>query len=120
MEENKDSSLSIPLKWQEKFFIKRIEEEDILITLEQRNVILKALNDGVRFIQIGKYTLMLNSIKSIDPRYEPDNIPPEPDLKDVFERIKDGKAIMRTGVNQKEIELWNKLYRKNKLGDGTN
>lgn len=63
-------------KWDEKFFIKRIGEENIEITLSQRNEILKALNDGARFIQIGKYTLMMNSIKSIDPRYEPANIPP--------------------------------------------
>jgi len=49
-----------------------------------RDEILKALNDGARFIQIGKYTLMLNSIKSIDPLWGEENIPPRPQIRSSF------------------------------------
>lgn len=103
------SALSIPPEWRERFFIKRIDEEDILITLEQRNAILKALNEGTRFIQVGKFTLMLNSIKSIDPVYPPDNIPPRPKPEEELVDIKDGTAVTRV-INQEKIDLWDSLY----------
>ena len=83
-----DSGLSLPtphgitLKdkatWEERFIIKRIDEKDIEITIQERNGILASLSAGDRFVQIGKYTLMLNGIKSIDPKYGNDNIPPKP------------------------------------------
>lgn len=104
------SSLSIPPKWREKFLIKRIDEDSIEITLEQRDSILKALDAGARFIQIGKYTLMLNAIKSIDPKIEPNNIPPRPD--DVIRKevgLKDGVYQVEESPNP-EVELWDKLY----------
>ena len=98
----------IPDEWKEKFVLKRIEEKDIIISLEERDYILKSLNAGGRFIQIGKYTLMLNSVKSIDPFYEPNNIPPQP--KQEYEtKIVDGQAIQII-TNKKELELWNSLY----------
>jgi hypothetical protein len=103
------SALSIPPEWREGFLIKRIDEEDILITLEQRNAILKALNEGTRFIQVGKFTLMLNSIKSIDPVYPPDNIPPRPEPEEELVDIKDGTAVTRV-INQEKIDLWDSLY----------
>ena len=65
--------------FKEKYLIKRIDEQDTEISVEERNEILRALNDGQRFIQLGKYTLMLNSIKSIDPKYGSKNIPPKPE-----------------------------------------
>ena len=74
------SNLVIPEKWQEKYLIKRIGEEDIEITVEERNAILQMLNDGVRFVQIGRYTLMLNAVKSIDPKWGKENIPPRPEI----------------------------------------
>lgn len=50
-----------------KFLIKRIDAEDIEIDNAERMIVLKALNAGVRFVQVRDYTLMLNAIKSIDP-----------------------------------------------------
>jgi len=92
--EDQKLPLSIPSEWEERFLIKRIDEKDIIISLEERNSILDNLRKGIRFVQIGKYTLMLNSIKSIDPFYEPDNIPPKPGVYETKEKL----------------ELWEKLF----------
>ena len=54
---------------EETLLIKRFDEKNIQITIKQRNLILEALNRGDRFIQVGKYTLMINAIKSIDPEF---------------------------------------------------
>ena len=80
----------------------------------ERDAILASLNQGQRFIQIRKYTLMLNAIKSIDPFYEPDNIPPRP--KEQFVDI----GIVENTVKQKlingpELELWDKLFSQKRL-----
>lgn len=108
--EKRESPLSIPPEWRERFLIKRIKEEDIEITLEQRNTILECLNRGDQFIQIGKYTLMLNSIKSIDPYYEPDNIPPCPpqEKKVVIESGSAQIEYIDTPLRKKWIELFGK------------
>lgn len=98
----------IPEEWQEHFLLKRIEEEDIELTLQQRDAVLISLNKGDRFVQIGKYTLMLNSIKSIDPRYEPDNIPPRP--KELNEIV--GAVAVQTIESKKETELWDSIFGK--------
>jgi hypothetical protein len=107
---DRTSSLSIPANWQEHFLIKRIDEKDIEIDLEQRNAILQALNAGARFIQIKKYTLMLNSIKSIDPKYEPDNIPPRPVEYYIYNGDATKEKVTKTLANGSDIELWDKLY----------
>lgn len=104
------SALSIPNEWKEHFLIKRIEEEDIRVTLEERNAILQALTNGSRFVQIGKYTLMVNSIKSIDPVYEPDNIPPRPSPKELEAQLVEGKYVIE--YDHTLPELWDKLYDK--------
>ena len=117
------SNLSIPPEWEEKFIIKRINESDILINLDERNAILEALNDGQKFIQIGKYTLMLNAIKSINPRYEPDNIPPRPKLNYYMGTQFDKKRQVfiehnsTKPINQDEVDLWDKLYKNLKTED---
>jgi len=98
----------IPDKWKERFLIKRIDEDDIIITLEERDGILRALNEGDRFIQVTKYTLMLNSIKSIDPFWPPDNIPPRP--KAVRSNPWDSQSV----INKEEIILWESLFREKK------
>ena len=98
----------IPEEWKERFIIKRIDEEDITITIEERNNILESLNKGTRFVQIGKYTLMLNAIKSIDPLFEPDNIPPRP--KEQIETKFGDDGIETKLLNQDKINLWDKLY----------
>ncbi len=94
------SPLSIPSKWRERFVIKRIKEEDIFISLETRNAILSAMEKGQNFVQVGKYTLMINSISSINPYWEPDNIPPCPDRR-----------------YSKERALWSRCFGKKLLED---
>jgi hypothetical protein len=102
----------LPEEFQSKFYIKRIDETDIEINLSQRNKILEALNAGQRFIQIGQYTLMLNSIKSIDPRYQPDNIPPEPyRYASHHEFDQENKVYYEVqGEEREEYVLWQKLF----------
>lgn len=104
------SQNDIPEKWREMFVIKRINEEDIVISLEQRDGILKALNDGARFVQIRKHTLMLNSIKSIDPYWDnEENIPPRPRENQVITGTT-GNVMQYVVDNEEEIALWDKLF----------
>ncbi len=108
---NQKSHLSTQNSFREKFLIKRIDEHDIEITLEERNAILESLNAGVRFAQIGKYTLMLNAIKSIDPKYGAKNIPPRPtpDVSGYFDEKK--QIYIETGnINQKELDSWDEKF----------
>lgn len=100
---------STPPNLQERFFIKRIDEEDIEISLEERNAILESLNKGVRFVQIGKFTLMLNAIKSIDPKWGAKNIPPIPKEEYGEGKLVDG-VMQQKLINKKEIDLWYELF----------
>ncbi len=102
--------VGIPDKWAEHFVIKRIDEEPIEITLKEQQAILENLARGQRYIQVGKYTIMLNSIKSIDPRYEPDNIPPCPERKTVSKFNVEKNTYIETITNQDERDLWVKLF----------
>lgn len=102
------SALLIPSKWEEKFILKRIDENDIELTLNQRNAFIEAMARGDRFVQIGKYTIMVNSIKSIEPKWGEKNIPPRPDEK-VDEEIKGNTAIL-TVKNQEELDEWDRLF----------
>lgn len=97
----------IPKEWEERFLIKRIDEDNIEISLLERDEILKALNRGDRFIQVGKYTLMINAIKSIDPKNGSNNIPPRPE-KSYY--LVDGIAT-ETEESKKIIALWDSLYK---------
>lgn len=111
------SQNSIPEKWRERFYIKRIGEDDIEISLEARDEILKALNAGTRFIQIGKYTLMLNSIKSIDPKWGNKNIPPRPEVRLNRLGISEETGQMMCEDNpqdKKELEEWESIFGENK------
>lgn len=110
------TGLSLPEKWKKKYLIKRIDEADIEIGEEQRDGILKALQAGTRFVQIGEYTIMLNAIKSIDPKWGKDNIPPKPELEEVFkDELRDGTFYhILVSDNIKEIELWESIYASNK------
>ena len=105
MEENP----TLPTEWNERFLIKRINEEDIVISLEERDQILTMLNAGTRFVQIGKYTIMLNSIRSIDPFYGPDNVPPRPQPDTQTFYHPDGRVAIEV-KNQDLIDLWDKTY----------
>lgn len=89
-----------------KFLIKRIGEDDIEISTEQRDKILKTLEAGTRFIQIDQFTLMLNSIKSIDPKWGKSNIPPRPKPRYIFDDETQNSVL----INKKEINTWDYLY----------
>lgn len=101
----------ISAKWEERFLIKRIEEKDIEITLNERNEILKSLNAGDRFVQVKKYTLMLNGIKSIDPKWGEKNIPPRPFETLSYINDTSKNTSIATITNQKELDEWDSLFK---------
>lgn len=107
----------IPEKWQERFLIKRIDEQDIEISLPEQQAILRALNAGQRYVQVGKYTLMLNGIKSIDPKWGEQNIPPRPKVRKEFNET--GIGYMEKVTNQDELDEWDRLFGKLLLGDSS-
>ncbi len=57
---------------------------------------------------------MLNAIKSIDPYYEPDNIPPRPKEQYLSTGIVDNLMTEKL-VNGPEIVLWDKLFGQKRL-----
>lgn len=67
-----------PAKWEERFILKRINEEDLELSLIERNAILQAMGNKDRFVQVRKYTIMINAISGIDPKWGEKNIPPYP------------------------------------------
>lgn len=109
------NTLEIPSKWQERFLIKRIDAEDIEISLETRNAIVQRMQVGERFVQIGKITLMLNSIRSIEPKWGERNIPPKP--KPRYEYIIINQQAVSVMVNQEEINEWEKFFGKEGYGN---
>lgn len=111
--EVKSAMLEIPSKWQKKYFLKRIGEEDLVIPLNTRNNILEQLDKGGKYVQIGEYTIMLNSIKSIDPYWPDKNIPPRPPMKFNF-NVFDNKttAVKKEILNKEEIDEWDKYFSK--------
>jgi len=117
---NQKSPLSIPSKWQEKFVLKRIKEENMYISLETRNAILAAMERGQNFVQVGKYTLMINSISSIEPVWGPSNIPPCPKKQFNYRQIEsNGQTIVveeETEESKKERELWSRCFPERKEG----
>lgn len=98
----------IPSKWQERFILKRIGEEDMEISLATRDGILKALQRGDRFVQIGKFTIMVNSIKSIEPKWGEKNIPPRP--MPFRKYVIAGTAMKEVVENKDEIDEWDKVF----------
>lgn len=54
-------------KYRQNFIVYRIKLSPIEVSKETRDDILKALNENKSFIQIDEYTVMLNSIASIEP-----------------------------------------------------
>lgn len=111
---NQQSLPSIPSKYQERFLLKRIDEQDIELTLGERNAVLEALIAGSRFAQIRKYTIMLNSIKSIDPMWGDKNIPPRP--KEVKDYVMEGEIAKEILLNKPELDVWDSIYSQKQLG----
>lgn len=54
-------------KYKQNFIIYRVKLDPIEVSKEARDDILKALSENRSFIQIGDFTIMLNSIASIEP-----------------------------------------------------
>lgn len=51
----------------QKYRINRIKLLPIRVTEKTRDQILMAMDEGKTYVQLGKITLMINSISSIDP-----------------------------------------------------
>lgn len=49
------------------YIIYRVKLTPIEVSEAGRNLVLKSLNDKKRFVQIGDYTIMINTISSIEP-----------------------------------------------------
>lgn len=104
------SASQLPEKWRPKYLLKRIGEEDLTISLETRDEILRQLAGGGRFVQIGEYTIMLNGIKSIDPFWRGKNVPPRPIEVLGYEATERGFGAKIT--NQTELDEWEKCFGK--------
>ena len=101
---------NVPEKWQERYLLKRIGDEDLKLTLQQYNGILKALTEGAKFVKVNKHIIMLNAIKSIDPMWGEDNIPPRPNHRTLSAEGTDFKVY----IDDSEGEEWDSYF-KNKL-----
>ncbi len=105
------SPTNLPDKFKPKYVIKRIDEADIIISLEARDAILVQLDKGARFILIKDHILMLNSIKSIDPLWGEKNIPPRPKAVYMFNGAKvDYPMYDDKAENQEDIDEWDKYF----------
>lgn len=100
----------LPEKWRPKYILKRIGEENITLSLETRDEILRQLASSGRFVQIGEFTVMLNSIKSIDPYWGKNNIPPRPKEEPTYLPKPDGSGFITAIANQEEIDEWHKYF----------
>lgn len=102
----------LPKKWQPKYVLKRIGDEDINIGWETRNEILEQLARGGKYVQIGEYTIMLNSIKSIDPKWGSKNIPPRPPEEiSTGSEIDSGTNTLKVNVmHNPEYDEWVKYF----------
>lgn len=64
-----DSVSLIPISKQfdQCYQINRVKQSSIYVSEDARNKVLDSLSSGKMFVQIGKYTVMLNTISSIEP-----------------------------------------------------
>ena len=51
------------------YIIHRVKLDPIEVSSRGRDEVLKALSGGSRFVQLGEYTIMVNTITSIEPLY---------------------------------------------------
>jgi hypothetical protein len=112
MEIQKSSMLAsqLPTKWQPRYILKRIGEEDIEISHGTRDAILNDLANNGRFVQIGEYTIMLNAIKGIDPKWGAKNIPPRPAEKKEY--VDQGNNTVGYKVtNEDELQEWDGYFK---------
>jgi type II secretory pathway component PulC len=79
MEDNNPKALSLSINqnsWNlipeedinnQNYLLHRINLESIKINEKIRDYILRVMNEGKKFVQIGNHTVMVNSIQGIDP-----------------------------------------------------
>jgi hypothetical protein len=106
----KSHTLAIPSKWQERFIVKRINDEDIEVSIDTRNAILERMANGERYVQIGKTTLMINSIRSIEPKWGEKNMPPRPKEVKEYKDLGNG-SMTQIVTNQEEIKEWDSFFK---------
>ena len=90
------------------YYLKRIGEDDLVISWETRNEILKRLAGNAKYIQIGEYTIMLNAIKEMAPYWKPNNIPPRP--KPVRAEKLLGNGAYSVTENDDDGKEWDKHF----------
>jgi len=101
----------LPESWQTKYFLHVIGfEKPILITDEQRNGLVAVIESGKKFVQIGQFTIMVNSIKMIIPRYPPENIPPCPQIEYKGKIVNDLWVQEPIPESVEAQKLWRELY----------
>lgn len=61
------SLVPVSKQFDQVYKIFRVKLNPIYITEETRNLVLQSLSQGKMFVQIGEYTIMLNTITSIEP-----------------------------------------------------
>lgn len=95
---------SLPKEWEEKYWLKYIGmDEPLLLSKKTRDAVLQAMTAGTKFVQIKGYTIMVNSIQSIEPYYPPYNIPPRPG--------EDHWYIAATSLGENKLQqLWDETY----------
>lgn len=105
------SVYDIPENFRPKYILKRIAGEDIEIDIETRDKILSAMSRSVRFVQIKEFTIMVNSINSIDPKWGNDNIPPKPKpiWREEFNQER-GVYVVKGASNAEEINEWERCF----------
>ena len=53
--------------YEKNYILHRIKLDPIEVSSRGRDAVLKSLDSGKRFVQLGEYTIMLNTISSIEP-----------------------------------------------------
>jgi hypothetical protein len=102
----------MPSKWQPRYTLKRIKDEDIEISQQTRDEILRQLAGNGKYVQIGEYTIMLNAIKSIDPKWGKNNVPPKPKpIYEYTERPDKDNTVSSVVTNQGELDEWDKWFK---------
>ena len=111
MTSHHSEEFKMPESWEPKFFIHVIGfDKPILITEDQRKGIVGVIESGKKFVQIGQFTIMVNSIKMIILRYPPENIPPVPQIEYKGE-IKNNLWVQEPIPESVELQKkWRELY----------
>ena len=93
-----------------RYLLKRIDEPDIELSLEQRNGVANAMVRGDKVIFIGQSMIATFNIKSMDPIYGPDNIPPKPDVMRLV-KFENGLAKeVESEGDLARLKLWEEFY----------